>query len=219
METKPIQKEFKSGIDSAIDNSGDIVFISYSVLEDTEEKIKYALSKILEKFKREELFTPLYSCTKELISNATKANAKEILVQEGIIENPDDPFEVIQKIRTILNEKALHEYGIKAKKNRLSTRTYLKIDGDQLIIEVINNLPLSDKELERIIERIERSSSYESIADFYLENPDPVAEGMGLGLSMIVVLLKSMEINYKNFVFKTDKKSKTYAKLYIPLTN
>lgn len=219
METKPIQKKFKSGIDSAIDNSGDIVFISYSVLEDTEEKIKYALSKILEKFKREELFTPLYSCTKELISNATKANAKEILVQEGIIENPDDPFEVIQKIRTILNEKALHEYGIKAKKNRLSTRTYLKIDGDQLIIEVINNLPLSDKELERIIERIERSSSYESIADFYLENPDPVAEGMGLGLSMIVVLLKSMEINYKNFVFKTDKKSKTYAKLYIPLTN
>ena len=219
METKPRSKEFKSGIDSAIENGGDIVFISYSVLEDTEEKIKYALSKILEKFKREELFTPLYSCTKELISNATKANAKEILVHEGIIENPDDPFEVIQKIRTILNEKALHEYGIKAKENRLSTRTYFKIEGNQLIIEVINNLPLTDKELERIIDRIERSSGYESIADFYLENPDPVAEGMGLGLSMIVVLLKSMEINYKNFVFKTDKKSKTYAKLYIPLMN
>lgn len=219
METKPRPKEFKSRIDSAIENGGDIVFISYSVLEDTEEKIKYALSKILEKFKREELFTPLYSCTKELISNATKANAKEILVHEGIIENPDDPFEVIQKIRTILNEKALHEYGIKAKENRLSTRTYFKIEGNQLIIEVINNLPLTDKELKRIIDRIERSSSYESIADFYLENPDPVAEGMGLGLSMIVVLLKSMEINYKNFVFKTDKKSKTYAKLYIPLTN
>ena len=219
METKPRSKEFKSGIDSAIENGGDIVFISYSVLEDTEEKIKYALSKILEKFKREELFTPLYSCTKELISNATKANAKEILVHEGIIENPDDPFEVIQKIRTILNEKALNEYGIKAKENRLSTRTYFKIEGNQLIIEVINNLPLTDKELERIIDRIERSSGYESIADFYLENPDPVAEGMGLGLSMIVVLLKSMEINYKNFVFKTDKKSKTYAKLYIPLMN
>lgn len=219
METKPRPKEFKSRIDSAIENGGDIVFISYSVLEDTEEKIKYALSKILEKFKREELFTPLYSCTKELISNATKANAKEILVHEGIIENPDDPFEVIQKIRTILNEKALHEYGIKAKENRLSTRTYFKIEGNQLIIEVINNLPLTDKELKRIIDRIERSSSNESIADFYLENPDPVAEGMGLGLSMIVVLLKSMEINYKNFVFKTDKKSKTYAKLYIPLTN
>jgi hypothetical protein len=217
METRLLNEEFKSGIDSAIQKGSDIVFISYSVLEDTEEKIKYALTKILEKFKREDLFTPLYSCTKELISNATKANAKEILVHEGIIKNPDDPFEVIQKIRTILNEKALHEYGIKAKENRLSTRTYFKIDGDKLIIEVINNLPLSDKELKRIIDRIEKSSGYESIADFYLENPDPVAEGMGLGLSMIVVLLKSMEINYKNFVFKTDKKSKTYAKLYIPL--
>jgi hypothetical protein len=208
---------FKTHIDAAIDQGSDIVFISYSILEDTEEKMKYALTQILKKHQREELFTPLYSCTKELISNATKANAKEILVQEGKIENPNDPLEVVQKIRTILNERALHEYGIKAKENRLSTRTYFKMNGDTLTIEVINNLPLSKKELKRIIDRIERSSTYDSIADFYLENPDPVAEGMGLGLSMVVVLLKSINVSYKNFVFKTDREQKTYATLYIPL--
>ena len=202
---------------SAINRNQEIVFVSYSVLDETEKNIQYALSKILERHNKSDLYTPVYSSLKELVANAIKANAKYILIEEGEIKDPDDIMEVVDKVRNILNEESLLLYGIKAKQYRLSTRIYLKPQATRLIIEVINNLPVPQKELERMRERIERSSNYDSIADFYLENPDPAAEGMGLGLSMVVVLLKSVGIPYTNFTLYTDFKSKTVARIIIPL--
>jgi len=202
---------------SAINRNQEIVFVSYSVLDETEKNIQYALSKILERHNKSDLYTPVYSSLKELVANAIKANAKYILIEEGEIKDPDDIMEVVNKVRNILNEESLLLYGIKAKQYRLSTRIYLKPQTTRLIIDVINNLPVPQKELERMRERIERSSNYDSIADFYLENPDPAAEGMGLGLSMVVVLLKSVGIPYTNFTLYTDFKSKTVARIIIPL--
>jgi hypothetical protein len=217
MQKKDINRAYQTEILTALKNRSDLVFISYSGLEGTEEKIKFALAKILERFRKEELFTPIVSCIKELIANATKANAKMILINEGKIKYSDDSVEVVKQIRMVLNEEALLEYGIKAKKNNLSTRTYLKLHGNNLIIEVINNVPLSEKELKKISERIEVSSKYDNIAEFYMENPDPEAEGMGLGLSMVVILLKNINISHKNFIVTTDSITKTYATILIPL--
>jgi len=217
MDSTITQPEIKNEIISAINSGQDLVFISYSILEETEKNIQFALAKILEKFKKQDYLTPVYSSVKELIANAVKANAKFILIKEGEIENPDDPMEVVTRVRKILNEEALLRYGVKSKKYRLSTRVYLKMQGRKLIIDVINNLPLSAKELKRIHERIEKSSHYDSIAEFYMENPDPIAEGMGLGLSMVVVLLKSIDIPHNNFAVYTDEEHKTTARLVIPL--
>lgn len=202
---------------SAINRNQEIVFVSYSILDETEKNIQFALNKILERHNKSDLYTPVYSSLKELVANAIKANAKYILIEEGEIKDPDDIMEVVDKVRNILNEESLLLYGIKAKQYRLSTRIYLKPQTTRLTIEVINNLPVPQKELERMRERIERSSYYDSIADFYLENPDPTAEGMGLGLSMVVVLLKSVGIPYTNFTLYTDFKSKTVARIIIPL--
>ena len=151
------------------------------------------------------------------MSNAVKANAKKILIDEGIIKETDSMIEVVEKMRTILNESSLLEYGIKVKKKRLSTRIYLTAKKDILYISIINNLPLARKELKRINDRIEKSTHYDSIAEFYLDHPDPAAEGMGLGLSMVVVLLKNMGIDPANFTVRTDFRDKTYAKIEIPL--
>ena len=217
MESTIKTPEIKNEIIAAINTGQDLVFISYSILEETEKNIQFALAKILEKYKKQDYLTPVYSSIKELIANAIKANAKFILIKEGEIENPDDPMEVVTRVRKILNEEALLKYGVKSKKYRLSTRVYLKTQGRKLIIDVINNLPLPAKELKRIHERIERSSHYDSIAEFYMENPDPIAEGMGLGLSMVVVLLKSIDIPHTNFTVYTDEEHKTTARLIIPL--
>ncbi|MCP4137945.1 MAG: sensor histidine kinase [bacterium] len=216
-EKKELDKNYQREVITAIKNENDIVFVTYSAIEDTEEKIKFVLAKILEKHQKEEIFTPILSCIKELIANATKAIAKKILIDEGKIQNPNDPVEVVKQIRSILNEEGLLEYGLKAKANKLSTRIYIKVQNNNLIIEVINNIPLSDKELQKITNKIEQSSKYDNIAEFYMENPDPEAEGMGLGLSMVVVLLKNINISHKNFIVNTDKKEKTYAKILIPL--
>ena len=213
MKTESYQNE----IITAVRNESDIVFVSYSALEKTEEKIKFALAKILEKHNRIDIFTPIFSCIKELISNATKANAKKILMEEGVIKDSDDTEEVVRKIRSILNEKSLLEYGIKAKQHKMSTRIYLKVYKKHLFIEVINNIPLNKKDMAKVNDRIKKSSKYDNIAEYFMDNPDPEAEGMGLGLSMVVVLLKNINITHRNFVLTTDGTSKTYAKMLIPL--
>lgn len=208
---------YQNEIITAVRNESDIVFVSYSALEKTEEKIKFALAKILEKHNRIDLFTPIFSCIKELISNATKANAKKILMEEGVIKNPDDSEEVVRKVRSILNEKSLLEYGIKAKQHKMSTRIYLKVYKKHLFIEVINNIPLNKRDMAKVNDRIKKSSRYDNIAEYFMDNPDPEAEGMGLGLSMVVVLLKNINITHRNFVLTTDGTTKTYAKMLIPL--
>ena len=218
METD-IQQDFQKEIIEAVNNGSDLVFISYSMLENTEEKIKFALERILEKYKKEDLITPIFSCIKELVSNSIKANAKRILIDEGIITKNDTIIEVITKLRAVLNETALLEYGLKGKREKLSTRVYLMVQNKNLIINIINNLPLSKETLNKINDRIEKSSKYDSIADFYLEHPDPAAEGMGLGLSMIVVLLNNINIDWHNFTVTTDNKEKTFAKIIVPLDN
>ncbi len=213
-----VSEQHQNEIITAVKNESDIVFITYSVLERTEEKIKFALAKILEKHNRYDLFTPVYSCIKELISNATKANAKKILMLEGEIKDINDSGDIVKKVRSILNEKSLLEYGLKTKKYGLSTRIYLKVYKKHLSVEVINNIPLTKKEMDRINERIKKSSKYDNIAEFFMENPDPEAEGMGLGLSMVVVLLKNINITHKNFAVTTNGIDKTYAKVLIPLS-
>lgn len=212
------EKKFQIEVNTALKNQSDIVFISYSGITDTEDKIKFALAKILERNHREDYFTPLLSCIKELIANATKANAKKMLIEEGKIVNPDNAQDVVKQVRSVLNETALLEYGLKAKNRRLTTRTYLKQQGKYLIIEVINNLPLSEKEQNKVNAKIENASRYDNIAEFYMEHPDPEAEGMGLGLSMIVVMLKNIDIPHKNFVVTSNQRDKTYARILVPLT-
>jgi hypothetical protein len=217
MRTKTPDIEFSKELTFAIENEQNVVFVLYSALEESEDKMKYTLMKILKKYNRGEFFTPLFSCLKELVSNGIKANAKKILILEGAIKNPNDRYEVVTKIKSILNEQSLLEYGIKAKENGLSTRAYFKFSKNSFIIEVVNNVPLSESELKRINGRILISSNYDSLAEFYVDNPDPAAEGMGLGLSMIVVMLKNIGFDWKNFTIATDMKTKTYARVEIPI--
>ncbi len=211
-------KEIYSEIDTAVANNTGIVFVSYSMLDETDDKIRYTLQKILNKFNREEWVTPVFSAVKELISNGLKANAKKILIDEGIIKPEDSISEVVRKLRTILNERAVLEYGIKKKAKALSTRIYFEIFDDTLTIKVINNLPLNDRELKKIHDRINISAKYDNIAEFFMDYPDPAAEGMGLGLCMVLTLLKSIDIDCKNFSFTTDGVEKTCALMRIPFS-
>jgi hypothetical protein len=211
------REDIKLQIDKAVRCCDDIVFICYSLIDNAEENARYTLTKILEKYNKDDWFIPIFSCLKELTTNAIKANAKKVLTDEGIIKKEDDVVEVIRKIRSILNERANLEYGLKIKKKKLSTRIYFQFKPGMLIIQVINNLPLSVKELKRLGDRIEQSAKYDNLAEIYLDCPDPEAEGMGLGISMVVTLLKSINISHRNFSIRTDRVGKTYAQMDIPL--
>jgi hypothetical protein len=103
--------------------------------------------------------------------------------------------------------------------HKLSMRMHLSIDNSRLRVRVIDPLTLTDEQVKRIESKIERAKSYENLAMCYLENPDPLAEGMGLGLSMVVVLLKGSGIAPSNFTIVSDAaEGKTTAQIIVPLS-
>ncbi|MGL4369504.1 MAG: hypothetical protein ACRCUT_07520, partial [Spirochaetota bacterium] len=213
----PIEGKIKEHIDRTLAKEGEVVIVAYSLLEKTENIIKYILYTTFQKHKKDDLLDPVFSSIKELTTNAIKANIKKVLIDEGTIGNPDDPLAIVKGIKSVLNEKSLLEYGLRCREHNLSMRLHLNIDNEKIVAKVIDPLPLSDEQLERMQKKIERAKGYENLAMCYLENPDPLAEGMGLGLSMIVVLLKGSGIDPSNFTITSDAQAqKTIARISIP---
>jgi hypothetical protein len=204
-----IDPQILTSINRILEKDGEIVVAAYSLLERTEDVARYILLRLFEKHGKTELLDPIFSSLKELTTNAIKANIKKLLMVEGKISDNSDPMSAVQAIKSVLNEKSLLEYGIKCWNNKLSIRIHFVLKNNNLIIKVIDPYPLTPDIHARIQSKIERAKSYENLAMCYLENPDPLAEGMGLGLSMVVVLLKGSGINLDDFSITSDETRKT----------
>lgn len=202
-------------IDYHIERGDDILFIVYSFEKSIESQLNYTLVKLLPA-EQNDFLVPILSCIKELITNGIKGNIKKILTEQQIITDPDNLLECAQKIRSILTDIDLLKYAIICKKEHLSTRILFHKTADGLLITVSNNVPVSETIIARMQEKIDLASHYDNIAQFYMENPDPNAEGMGLGLSLIVVLLKGIGLSEKNFRIMTNHSTKTSAQIFLP---
>ena len=215
----PIEGKTKELIDKTLAQKGEVVIVAYSLLEKTENILKYILYSTFQRHGRDELLDPVFSSLKELTTNAIKANIKKVLIDEGTIKNPDDPIAVVAAIKSVLNEKSLLEYGLRCMEQNLSMRLHISVDESQVVVRVIDPQALTDDQVDRISKKVEKAKSYENLAMCYLENPDPLAEGMGLGLSMVVVLLKGSGIPSSNFSIESyPDEQKTVAQIIIPLS-
>jgi len=205
-------------VKSALSSGKEIVVVAYSLIDTTERIINDILDHVFSRIGREDLIYPVFSSIKELTTNAIKANIKKILIDEGVIKNPDDLYEVVRVIKSVLNEKDLLAYGLKCEKAGLSIRIHFNISKTELSIRIIDPFPLTQEQEHRINEKIRKAYGYDDLAICYLENPDPFAEGMGLGLAMVVVLLKGSGINPDAFRITSDSvQKKTIASIVIPL--
>lgn len=208
----------ESSIIRTLERNGEVVFVAYSMLENFEDGLKFILGRALHGGTEDDLFSPVFTCIKELTTNAIKANIKQVLIDEGTIRDPSDPVETVTRIKSVLNERGMLEYALKCRERRLSVRVYVRTDNDRLSVRVINPVPLNEKQYSRIQDKITTARRYESLAEFYLDNPDPMAEGMGLGLSLVIVILKGAQIEDAVFDVTSDWQSKTSAILSIPLS-
>lgn len=215
----PIEGKTKELIDRTLAQKGEVVIVAYSLLEKTENIVKYILYSTFQRHGRDELLDPVFSSLKELTTNAIKANIKKVLIDEGTIKDPGDKIAVVTAIKSVLNEKSLLEYGIRCMEQKLSMRLHITVDESQVVVRVIDPQALTDEQVDRIGKKVEKAKSYENLAMCYLENPDPLAEGMGLGLSMVVVLLKGSGIPSSNFSIESyPEEQKTVAQIIIPLS-
>ena len=206
-------------IDSAIQKNQTIKVRAYALLPETEKDLNLIILRLLNKYNKLDLTATLYTCIKELAVNGAKANIKRILFDEVKIdlENESDYRRGLEIFREKLTDKFINEYAQKAKDRGLFVDIKFEYDDTKLIVEVLNNSALTKREDERIRDKFRDGLKYENIGELYMDMQDN-SEGAGMGIALILMMLKSEGIDPHFFTIYSDYQNKTIAKITFPMT-
>ncbi|MBN8219780.1 MAG: hypothetical protein J0L53_02600 [Spirochaetes bacterium] len=206
-------------IDSAIQKNQTIKVRAYALLPETEKDLNLIILRLLNKYNKLDLTATLYTCIKELAVNGAKANIKRILFDEVKIdlENESDYRRGLEIFREKLTDKFINEYAQKAKDRGLFVDIKFEYDDTKLIVEVLNNSALTKREDERIRDKFRDGLKYENIGELYMDMQDN-SEGAGMGIALILMMLKSENIDPHFFTIYSDYSNKTIAKITFPMT-
>lgn len=195
-----------------------IKVIAYTVIPMTETGLRRISEVVLDKYNKLEILPAVVMILKELALNAAKANFKRILFQSKNLdlENLDDYEIGMKEFKELLSEDWAVEYGKKSKKINLHVEIKFNYNEQRLLLQVINNFPLSQTEEARVREKLKMAMRYEDIGQFFMECGDET-EGAGLGLVLIMTALKSFDIDPHAFTIFTNKKNQTVARIEFPL--
>ncbi len=202
----------------AIEAGRSIVLLTHYASDTCERVLDITVAALLQHYDRPELQGMLYTCVKELIVNATKTNAKRMYFSSTGL-SVDDEAEYaagMAAIKTQLSEEWVRKYGIRAREANLSVRVVFHHGPRGLRIEVINNLGLIPWDEVRIRRKMESAMKYEDLISFYADHADQT-EGEGIGLAMVLLLLRGEQINPALFRVGL-KDGRTMARLEIPFT-
>jgi len=172
------------------------MLLTHSLTDSVEKQIDFLIAEILKKYGRESLQAALYSCVKEVMVNATKANAKRVFFDEQGLKFNDktDYIEGMKRLKKLLSESWIEEYGRKAKQRNMEVSVTFVHNADGLRVEVKNDADILPSDEERIRLKLAEGTNYDDLAAFYIKNADNT-EGEGLGLVMNLLLLKAENIN------------------------
>lgn len=204
--------------DQTLHSEDRMVIKAYGFIPVTEYFMRDFVKKLMQKYERPELSTPIAMIIKELTVNATKANFKRIIFTEHKI-NRGDPadYERGMKIfREAISDRMSVEYGKKAKQARLNIHASFDFDRDRVIIEIRNNLGMTREEEARVRAKLREAMRCSDVAEFMMENIDET-EGAGLGLVLSLMALKSSGVDPHMLTIKTDYETHTLARVEIPL--
>lgn len=176
------------------------------------------ITEILTKVGQTRYIEMLYTITKEMSINGVKANQKRVFFEdEGLdIRNPEHYEKGITAFKAKFSEKMVDEYGKRCLARGISIKLNIIYTNEGLVVEVTNNTPVIQEEEERMREKMKKAMSYNDIAEFYMDNMDNT-EGAGLGIALIMILLKSENIDPHLFRIITGE-HETTSRVEIPFS-
>lgn len=153
----------------------------------------------------------------ELVENAVKANLKRaFFLKQGY------SFDVLESYKAGIEafvksypEFRQGQYDAALKELDLVVSVQVDHDADRLLVLVENNSVLLSQEEVRVRKQLAAAMLSDKLSEFYVQYGDET-EGSGLGLAMIVVLIRNLGFKAENFrVFRQE--NRTIARMEFPL--
>ncbi|MDR2177306.1 MAG: HDOD domain-containing protein [Treponema sp.] len=203
-----IKKAIRAGIPLTI--------TTFTLPHEIEIYIEQVLALFLREVRQEKLKDYIVYCVQELAVNAKKANTKRIyFMEKGLdLTNPVQYKEGMASFKETTLSNIVH-YLRMQKEQGLYVKLILQVRRNIIYIEVRNNVAVTKTELIRIHDKLARSRQYNTLEDAFTQVLDD-SEGAGLGLVILVLMLKKMGLDEDCFdILGTE--TETVARIMIPL--
>ena len=203
-------------IKKAIQSGLPLTITTYTLPKEIEIYIEQVIEVFLRHMNQLKLKDYLVYCVQELVVNAKKANTKRVYFKErGLnIENEKDYNHGMESFKEETLSNIAHYLQLQKEKG-LYIKINLQIKRNTIYIEVRNNVAANKIEQLRIHDKLVRSRQYDNLEDALSQVLDD-SEGAGLGLVILVLMLKKMGFDDDAFEIKTANKY-TVASISIPL--
>ena len=208
-------------IKAPVSKNDDLFIVAHTISDDIEKQLHSYLSNVLERYNHPKLISPLFTCIKELLMNAVKANYKNIFFENY---SPKNNSQVLIEYETALKLFKLEmgrgdlNYLKKlAKKWKMYAKVEISITDDTLYAIITNPIAMTQIEMKKIKQKLMDAKECEDMVQYFNKvDDDPEKEGAGLGLILISMILKSLDVSQNNLKIESLKNS-TIATLQIPL--
>ncbi|MCL2480136.1 MAG: HDOD domain-containing protein [Spirochaetaceae bacterium] len=204
-------------IQKAARNSLPLVINTNKINHEIEEQLEQILGVFLEEFGQREILTQISYCLRELAVNANKANTKRVYFMEKNldIEDEEDYLSGMESFKADTLDN-IDYYFEKQKEAGLYIKVGFHASSEQLKITIRNNSKISKKEQMRVYDRIARSRAFNTLEEAMTSVLDS-SEGAGLGLVILVLMLKKIGLNEEAFDLDVEAEE-TVAKLIVPFS-
>ncbi|MCU0845287.1 MAG: hypothetical protein MUC76_10215 [Spirochaetes bacterium] len=208
-------------ITDAVKDNKDVRIVTYSVSSTNENRLKKVLALYLRRQGCEVLLGPIYTCVKELLINAVKANFKHIYFEGSAPQSPapgvipDD--KVIRLFKLEMSREDARTLARLARSRDIKAEIVFHHEDDTLDISITNPIAMTPEELAKVRKKLDDARKCEDISDYFLMNADdPNNEGAGIGLVLISMILKSLGVDQSRLDIRSLE-DRTMASLAIPL--
>jgi putative nucleotidyltransferase with HDIG domain len=206
----------ESKVKKAVQLGIPLTITTFTLPHEIEVYVEQVLAVFLREAEQAKLKDYIVYCVQELAVNAKKANTKRVyFIERGLdLSNPGDYKEGMASFKENTLSNIAHYLQLQ-KERGLYIKLILQVKKNIVYIEVRNNVAVTKTELIRIHDKLARSRQYNSLEDALTQVLDD-SEGAGLGLVILVLMLKKMGLDEDCFdILATEKE--TIARIVIPL--
>jgi putative nucleotidyltransferase with HDIG domain len=203
-------------VKKAVQSGIPLIITTYTLPHEVELYIDRVITVFLRLVNRENLRNYIVYCVQELAVNAKKANTKRVYFMERGLDL-NNPRDYKLGMTSFMNNTLgnLAHYMQLQKEKGFYIRLVLQIKNSSINIEVRNNAAITTTELSRIHEKLNRARQYDSLEEALGQVLDDT-EGAGLGLVILVLMLKKIGLNEDSFNIASNEKE-TIAQVCIPM--